>query len=59
MNKNTRKFIWNGIWAIALVVSGAIQLNGEMTFWSWIFFMITMFIAARFWRKVEETFKEE
>lgn len=59
MNRSTRKFIWNGIWAIALVVSGAIQLNGEMTFWSWVFFVITMVIAARFWYKVEQTFKEE
>ena len=59
MNRNTRKFIWNGFWSIALLSASIVILTHIRGWFDWIFYVSSIILAGYYIRKVEETFKEE
>ena len=59
MNKNTRKFIWNGIWAIGFFVMSVAKLSDIQGWRDWVIFGMCILLSAIYWGKVEETFKED
>lgn len=59
MNRNTRKFIWNGFWAISFFIASMLKLSDIQDWKDWAIFGIGVLLAAIYANKVEETFKEE
>lgn len=59
MNRNTRKFIWNGFWSISFFIASMLKLSDIRDWKDWAIFGIGVLLAAIYANKVEETFKED
>lgn len=59
MNRNTRKFIWNGFWAIVFLGLGVFQLSKGTTIWNGVIFAADVILCFIHWKRVEETLKED
>lgn len=59
MNRNTRKFIWNGFWSISFFIASMLKLSDIQDWKDWAIFGIGVLLTAIYANKVEETFKEE
>ena len=59
MNRNTRKFIWNGFWAISILAASILILTHIREWFDWLLYGLSIILAGYYIRKVEETFKED
>ena len=48
MNRNTRKFIWNGFWAISFFVASMLKLSDIQDWRDWAIFGIGILLTAMY-----------
>ena len=59
MNKNTRKFIWHGLWGFMFLGGVILMLAVADSLWGWALFGINVIFSALHLQKVEQTLKED
>ena len=59
MNKNTRKFIWHGLFGFIFLCYAAYWAAIADSFYDWVLFGINVILCAINFKKVEQTLKED